>query len=118
MNETNKVDTAEIRGRHADVADNYQDFFEISEIRALCDAFDEARADALMFAESNHDLIARKGNLLERLNEEIARVTRAEAKLARVEALIDPSAGMAYLLPGGSRLFSEADIRNALSDSQ
>jgi hypothetical protein len=51
------------------------------------------------------------GNLL-------ARAEKAEATVARVEALIDPATGMAttpFGRPGSDRYFTERDIRAALA---
>lgn len=47
-------------------------------------ALEAAKAEVLMFAEANADLVARENNLHQRLDEEIDRVTRTEAKIAQV----------------------------------
>ena len=53
--------------------------------------------------------------LLDALAAEHARADAAEAKVAAVEALIDPEAAMAVLGYGGARLFAESDLRAALA---
>lgn len=112
MDETNRIDTKSLRDELNEC--EYGDSINPRLILRLCDALDEARADALLFAEKTTDLIARKNNLHERLNEEIARVTRAEAKLARVEAWVNRIETYYGDVP--QRFSIAADVRAVLKD--